>query len=155
MDNTSEKTQASNLETQGSAEGAPLTVGTRRRFTRNAVAGSAVLLSLGNRAAWADQIGTCMSTPLFHSLTPINYIASAHPQQAIADQILREGAPPNRIEDGADNQTCSILVDPVVGGDPGMGEYKLRNQVNFTRPEADPALDNTKSSGQLKSNWLD
>ena len=154
MDNTSEKTQASNLETQGSAEGAPLTVGTRRRFTRNAVAGSAVLLSLGNRAAWADQIGTCMSTPLFHSLTPINYIASAHPQQAIADQILREGAPPNRIEDFDDNQTCSVFVDPV-GGDPGLGEHKLLNQMNFTRPEPDPARDNGKSSGQLKSNWLD
>jgi hypothetical protein len=41
----------------------------RRRFSRSAIAGSAVLLSLGNRAAWGQQMG-CMSVATLNSFNP-------------------------------------------------------------------------------------
>jgi hypothetical protein len=51
---------------------------TRRRFARNAIAGSAVLLSLGNRAAWGQDI-TCVSTPTFESFAANGTIGSYAP----------------------------------------------------------------------------
>jgi hypothetical protein len=62
----------------------------RRRFTRNAVVGSAVLFSLGNRAAWGGENHsneTCMSRTIlasfvangnqFASLSPVNLESDA------------------------------------------------------------------------------
>ena len=40
----------------------------RRRFTRNAIAGGAVMLSLGNRAAWGAT--NCMSVATLNSFDP-------------------------------------------------------------------------------------
>ena len=42
----------------------------RRRFSRNALAGSAVLLSLGNRSAWGGQTIGCMSIATLNSFDP-------------------------------------------------------------------------------------
>ncbi len=39
----------------------------RRRFTRNALAGGAVMLSLGNRAAWGQMVDDCLSEPTWNS----------------------------------------------------------------------------------------
>ena len=36
----------------------------RRKFTRNVLVGSAVLLTLSNRSAWGATITTCISTNL-------------------------------------------------------------------------------------------
>ena len=41
----------------------------RRRFSRNTLAGGAVLLTLGNRPAWGQTIG-CMSVPTLNSFDP-------------------------------------------------------------------------------------
>jgi hypothetical protein len=53
----------------------------RRRFTRHSIVGSAVFLSLGNRAAWSkDNRDACMSTMLMESY--LNFpaaFASSHP----------------------------------------------------------------------------
>ena len=45
---------------------------TRRRFTRNALGGSAVVFSLGNRAAWGGTatIDQCLSAPTWESWAP-------------------------------------------------------------------------------------
>lgn len=44
----------------------------RRKFSRHAIAGSAVLLSLGNRAAWGGATGNagCMSVMTLNSFNP-------------------------------------------------------------------------------------
>lgn len=58
----------------------------RRNFTRRAVAGSAVFLSLGNRAAWGavtDPANQCLSVNHYLSYNPAggNFgIASVHPE---------------------------------------------------------------------------
>jgi hypothetical protein len=39
----------------------------RRKFTRNVLVGSAVLLTLSNRSAWGDKILVCASTNLLMS----------------------------------------------------------------------------------------
>ena len=64
----------------------------RRRFTRNAVVGSAVLVSLGNRAAWGQDPGeTCMSATILASFVANgNKFASMHPghETGIAEEIV-------------------------------------------------------------------
>ena len=66
------------MEPELTADGASVERGeqspdsSRRRFTRNAVLGGAVLLSLGNRAAWGytgNHVGECMSGPTLASFT--------------------------------------------------------------------------------------
>jgi hypothetical protein len=52
----------------------------RRRFTRNGIVGSAVIFSLGNRAAWGRPVtGTCVSPVVWASWTAPNGGFSAHP----------------------------------------------------------------------------
>lgn len=62
-----------NTESTG-GESAPtetLPNSSRRRFSRSAIAGSAVLLSLGNRAAWGAQAKVgCMSVASLNSFNP-------------------------------------------------------------------------------------
>ena len=42
----------------------------RRRFSRNALASGAVLLSLGNRSAWGQTVVDCMSVTTLNSFNP-------------------------------------------------------------------------------------
>ena len=42
----------------------------RRRFSQTALAGSAVLLSLGNRSAWGQTVVDCMSVTTLSSFNP-------------------------------------------------------------------------------------
>jgi len=73
----------------------------RRRFTRNALIGGTVLLSLGNRAAWANAVpGECLSQETWTSYVTNNYtFASLQPghgdRQMVADDILAAGTPPD------------------------------------------------------------
>lgn len=95
------------------AEKAPAaeTGASRRRFARNAVLGSAVIFSLGNRAAWgtvhADD--TCVSDSVLASFAANDLrVASARPgrtqEMAKAQEILRPSNDDTRHTHG--NQTC-------------------------------------------------
>jgi hypothetical protein len=74
----------------------------RRRFSRSAIAGSAVLLSLGNRAAWGAQVG-CMSVATLNSFNPAtgNFMSApgARPEHNVdlAAKIHEISNPPNYI----------------------------------------------------------
>lgn len=75
-----------------STEAHPVANTNRRRFTRNAVVGSAVIFSLSNRAAWGQDV-TCMSTSILASFAGNGGLmfASAHPTQGEhnADDALK------------------------------------------------------------------
>ena len=88
----------------------------RRRFSRSALAGSAVLLSLGNRAAWGGgQTVGCMSVATLNSFDPnTNHFVSApagRPEhnEDLAKDIHRISSPPNYL--GTDG-TWSSCKDP-------------------------------------------
>jgi hypothetical protein len=53
----------------------------RRRFSRNALVGSAVLMSLGNRSAWGGQIVDSMSIPTLNSFNPSTNMFVSTPAQ--------------------------------------------------------------------------
>jgi len=75
----------------------------RRRFSRTALAGSAVLLSLGNRAAWSGgtQIAGCMSVMTVNSFNPETGMFISAPagrpdhNEDLAREIHRIGDPPD------------------------------------------------------------
>jgi len=74
LDNFDEQ-QSGSADTQNaSADAGPAAdSSTRRRFSRNAVIGGAVLLSLGNRSAWGgspDNTAGCMSVMTLNSFNP-------------------------------------------------------------------------------------
>lgn len=76
----------------------------RRRFSRSAIAGSAVLLSLGNRAAWGQDVVGCMSVASLNSFNPstgmfISAPAGGKPGQNpdLAAKIHEISDPPNYI----------------------------------------------------------
>lgn len=81
----------------------------RRRFTRNAVVGSAVLFSLGNRAAWgADP--TCLSATFLASFSNVAFSASPvgsdrYLDELKAETILAPGNDGERYTD-EDGNTC-------------------------------------------------
>jgi len=60
-------------------------VASRRRFTRQAIMGSAVLFSLGNRPAWGNILPGCISDSIFDSVTAVGYTVSQHPHITDAD----------------------------------------------------------------------
>ncbi len=74
----------------------------RRRFSRSAIAGSAVLLSLGNRAAWGGEVG-CMSLATLNSFNPSTgtfmSAPGARPEHNVgfAEKIHEISNPPNYI----------------------------------------------------------
>ena len=55
LDKKSDQEQGLTMESHISSEDCQVSTSTRRRFARNAVVGSAVLATLGNRAAWATE----------------------------------------------------------------------------------------------------
>lgn len=86
----------------------------RRRFSRSAIAGSAVLLSLGNRAAWGNQVG-CMSVATLNSFNPSEGMFVSAPagrpehNEDLAAEIHRISSAPNY--QGTDG-TWSSCKDP-------------------------------------------
>jgi hypothetical protein len=90
----------------------------RRRFSRSAIAGSAVLLSLGNRAAWGGQVG-CMSLATLNSFNPAtgNFMSApgTRPDHNVdlAQKIHDISNPPNYIGSAGtgDDRYCT-RVDP-------------------------------------------
>jgi hypothetical protein len=132
LDNTSDKTQDLSLEHESSAEDAPLTDANRRRFARNALVGGTVLLSLGNRSAWAQNVaGPCMSATLWASYTDAGYkFLSQHPghdtggwvdydefnkcttAQCAADKMDSRGSSTGFHIDDTGNQVCVVADQP-------------------------------------------
>jgi hypothetical protein len=113
-------TDKSNEECKPDAPSAPveqLQNSGRRQFSRSALVGSAVLLSLGNRAAWGgDQTVGCMSIATLNSFNPgkhdfISAPAGLRPghNRPLADQIRSISSPPNYL--GTDG-TFSVCQDP-------------------------------------------
>jgi len=66
----------------------------RRRFTRQALAGSAVVFSLANRSAWSQSGGgdNCISKAFFDSFTDPGYVESIHPQNQDERLLMQEKA---------------------------------------------------------------
>lgn len=90
----------------------------RRRFSRGAIAGSAVLLSLGNRAAWGGgtvHVVGCMSLATLNSFNPETGMFVSAPggrpyhNEDLAREIHRIGNPPDFL--GRDGQ-WEICEDP-------------------------------------------
>lgn len=83
----------------------------RRRFSRSALAGSAVLLSLGNRAAWGQTIG-CMSVATLNSFNPAtgHFISApaGRPQhnEQLAARIHSISSPPNYLGTNGTDSSC-------------------------------------------------
>lgn len=87
----------------------------RRRFSRHALAGSAVLLSLGNRAAWGggtSQIAGCMSVMTLNSFNPETGMFVSAPggrpdhNEDLAAEIHRIADPPNYLGRDGRWATC-------------------------------------------------
>ena len=89
----------------------------RRRFSRNALAGSAVLLSLGNRSAWGGQTMGCMSVNTLNSFDPVQGMFISAPAQAngelkpehnveLAKEIHRIASPPDYLGTDGTYSTC-------------------------------------------------
>lgn len=55
----------------------------RRKFTRNVLVGSAVLLTLTNRSAWAAKVTPCISTNLLVSYTGRGSMLTTEQQQEV------------------------------------------------------------------------
>ena len=100
----------------------------RRSFSRKALVGSAVLLSLGNRAAWGQATNLCMSVATINSFDPTSGVFISAPAGAngfpgqrpdhnanLANEIHRissEGTDYVGTGIGSDGNTYSSCVDP-------------------------------------------
>jgi hypothetical protein len=83
-----------------SAQSGPLADPGRRRFSRNALASSAVLLSLGNRSAWGQTEVGCMSITTLESFNPATGLFTSYPggvkpehNEWLANEIYHVSAP--------------------------------------------------------------
>jgi hypothetical protein len=76
--NSDKKGDASTLGGE-SAQSGPLPDPGRRRFSRTALASSAVLLSLGNRSAWGQTVVGCMSVATLDSFNPATGLFTSAP----------------------------------------------------------------------------
>ena len=70
MSNFTDKTEGVDKTGDTSTQPGSLPDSGRRRFSRTALASSAVLLSLGNRTAWGQTIVGCMSVTTLSSFDP-------------------------------------------------------------------------------------
>ena len=90
-------TQESQVDIAPAADNAA----SRRRFTRNAVIGSAVIFSLGNRAAWGSYRAedTCVSNAMMASFVANgNQFASLRPGQLRQSRKIRKILRPSNRE---------------------------------------------------------
>ena len=83
----------------------------RRRFSRGALSGSAVLLSLGNRSAWGQTVG-CMSVATVNSFDPTTGMFISAPverptrNEDLAAEIHRLGDAPDYLGSDGTYTTC-------------------------------------------------
>ena len=114
MDNNSDKGKDFKTDQDGPPLDSEVPNSARRRFTRHAVVGSAVVLSLGNRAAWgAKEIGPCLSVSIWHSITGADandFAMSASPDHVEKAQDIY------RVLNDTDRLTEVITIDNEQGG---------------------------------------
>jgi hypothetical protein len=114
VESFTDKDSDANAEGSATAPAGPLQSSNRRRFSRNALASSAVLLSLGNRVAWGQTID-CMSVTTINSFNPATRPFASAPagrpdhNENLAAEIHRIGLPPTY--QGTDG-TYSTCQDP-------------------------------------------
>lgn len=83
----------------------------RRRFSRTALTGSAVLLSLANRPAWSQTVD-CMSLATINSFNPATGMFASAPagrpdhNEKLAAEIHRLGLPPDYLGTDGNFSTC-------------------------------------------------
>lgn len=83
----------------------------RRHFSRKALAGSAVLLSLGNRSAWGQTVD-CMSLTTINSFNPTTLTFASAPagrpdhNENLAAEIHRLSQPPDYLGTDGNYSTC-------------------------------------------------
>ena len=121
MDHLTDKNHDTNATVDQSAtQGAPVDPN-RRRFSRNALTGGAVLLSLGNRAAWGaqTQVMGVMSLATLNSFNPatglfisaptgstaVRTVKPAHNVE-LAKEIHRISSPPAYLGNDGKYSTC-------------------------------------------------
>lgn len=88
----------------------------RRRFSRNAIVGGGVLLSLGNRSAWGATLG-CMSVATINSFDPTTNMFISAP----------EGRPTRNEDLAAEIHRISHSQSPFLGTD---GTYSTCQDPN-------------------------
>jgi|GEM_PF-868624 len=76
----------------------PLQDPNRRRFSRNALAGSAVLLSLGNRSAWGGQTMGVMSLTTLNSFNPATGMFISAPAGTLNRTSTQTNKPGHNVE---------------------------------------------------------
>jgi hypothetical protein len=133
-DSSTEKTD-SPLESAG-----PLPDASRRRFSRSAIAGSAVLLSLGNRGAWGAQVG-CMSLATLNSFNPA-------PTGGTGTFMSAPGARPAHNVDLA-QKIHDISNPPNYIGSAGTGTNRYCTRVN---PQSLDGVCLYKEQGSVQAN---
>jgi hypothetical protein len=83
----------------------------RRRFSRSALTGSAVVLSLGNRSAWGQTVD-CMSVTTINSFDPTTGMFASAPtgrpdhNEDLAAEIHRISLPPDYLGTDGVFSTC-------------------------------------------------
>ena len=83
----------------------------RRHFSRSALAGSAVLLSLANRTAWGQTVD-CMSLTTINSFNPTTKMFASAPtgrpdhNENLAAEIHRLSKPPDYLGTDGNYSTC-------------------------------------------------
>ena len=126
MDSSSDNDKDVLVAGPAQAEGTQAPDATRRRFARNAVIGSAVILSLGNRATWSqDIVGPCISNSIWDSFVMGNNMISAHPghdddpnvepgcdAECIVNEIYSKGAQDGFDIARGDKETCVVTAPP-------------------------------------------
>ena len=136
LDSSSDNEQQHDAQSPVPAAEATPSDANRRRFTRNALVGSAVLLSLGNRAAWGQAVpDECLSLPTWNSYTPGVGFASLSPNNADkldkADNIYNKGVD----LDTYPGYACPIPDQPAGGsiftGGPLSEEKMVRQRDQF------------------------
>jgi hypothetical protein len=128
LNNTSDKERDLTREGSAPVECSPPDHATRRKFTRNVVAGGAVLASLGNRAAWGvigDPAPGCMSVGIFDSFTNTQFLSAAPGfDYELANNIIAvqndttNTQYPNLRVEYTDNQVCIVEVQGDAPTDP-------------------------------------
>lgn len=114
MNNFTDKDSKTDTTESPLAPAAKILDPSRRRFSRSAIAGSAVLLSLGNRAAWGQQVG-CMSVATLNSFNPSTGMFISAPAGRpehnvdLAAKIHEVSSPPSYIDQ---NSTYETIKDP-------------------------------------------
>jgi hypothetical protein len=122
LDNSTNNEKAMTTEDDSSAVVSRASTSNRRRFTRNAIAGSAVLLSLGNRPAWGQDptLAGCMSVMTLNSFDPtLEHGWASQPPGGNKpghdyDLALRIDAiadPPGWVSGPGNPQTCALGDD--------------------------------------------